>query len=260
VADTAVDMGIKREHLHGYPAESLGGLEEGVSPLEMATAYGTIASGGYRNRPTAITKVEFPNGKSELPRRWKVRRTKVFEDGMTYEATKILEQNIQRGTGTRAATGCPAAGKTGTTDRNTDAWFAGFTPRLATAVWVGYPNDRTEMHTLFFGGPVDGGTFPAAIWGTYMRSIIGNYCGSFPQPKEPFVASPFFGEYSSTGGGRLGYGEGEDESSIPEAPTIEEPEPTEPEAEEDTAPSGGTEFDPEQYESAPQEPPETEEP
>jgi penicillin-binding protein 1A len=79
VADTAVDMGIKREHVHGYPAESLGGLEEGVSPLEMATAYGTIASGGYRNRPTAITKVAFPNGKSELPRRWKVRRTKVFE-------------------------------------------------------------------------------------------------------------------------------------------------------------------------------------
>jgi penicillin-binding protein 1A len=256
VADTAVDMGIKREHVKGYPAESLGGLEEGVSPLEMATAYGTIASGGYRNRPTAITKVTSPDGRSELPSRWKVRRTKVFEDGMTYEATKILEQNIQGGTGTRAATGCPAAGKTGTTDRNTDAWFAGFTPRLATAVWVGYPNDRTEMHTLFFGGPVDGGTFPAAIWGTYMKSIIGGFCGSFPQPKEPFVASPFFGEYASTGGGKLGLGdgEGEDEEST-EEPT--EPETDEPE---DTAPSGGTEFDPEQYESEPQDAPDTEAP
>jgi penicillin-binding protein 1A len=256
VADTAVDMGIKREHVHGYPAEALGGLEEGVSPLEMATAYATIASGGYRNRPTAITKVEFEGtGKSELPRRWKVRRTKVFEDGMTYEATKILEQNIQRGTGTRAATGCPAAGKTGTTDRNTDAWFAGFTPRLATAVWVGYPNDRTEMHTLFYGGPVDGGTFPAAIWGTYMKSIIGRFCGSFPLPKEPFSASPFFGEYASTGGGKLGYGDTQDESTT-EEPVA--PEPTA--APEDTAPSGGTEFDPEQYESAPQDPPDTEAP
>ena len=253
VADTAVDMGIRREHVKGYPAESLGGLEEGVSPLEMATAYGTIASGGYRNRPTAITKVTFPDGDSDLPRRWKVRRTKVFEDGMTYEATKILEQNIQRGTGGRAATGCPAAGKTGTTDSNTDAWFAGFTPRLATAVWVGYPNDRTEMHTLFFGGPVDGGTFPAAIWGTYMKSIIGNFCGSFKQPKEPFVASPFFGEYATTGGGRLGYGsDEEDTSEVPVAPAPEVPE--------DTAPSGGTEFDPEQYESAPQDPPDTEAP
>jgi penicillin-binding protein 1A len=259
VADTAVDMGIRRDHVKGYPAESLGGLEEGVSPLEMATAYGTIASGGYRNRPTAITKVTFPNGKSELPRRWRVKRTKVFEDGMTYEATKILEQNIQGGTGTRAATGCPAAGKTGTTDRNTDAWFAGFTPRLATAVWVGYPNDRTEMHTLFYGGPVDGGTFPAAIWGAYMKSVKGKFCGSFKPPKEPFSSSAFFGEYASTGGGKLGYGSGEDDST--EAPVAPEPtEPTEPSEPEDTAPSGGTEFDPEQYESEPQGPPDTDEP
>jgi penicillin-binding protein 1A len=250
VADTAVDMGIKREHVKGYPAESLGGLEEGVSPLEMATAYGTIASGGYRNRPTAITKVEFPDGKSELPRRWRVKRTKIFTDGQTYEATKILEANIQGGTGGRAATGCPAAGKTGTTDRNTDAWFAGFTPRLATAVWVGYPNDRTEMHTLFFGGPVDGGTFPAAIWGAYTKSIMGGFCGSFPPPKEPFVSQPFFGDYSSSGGNKLGLGDDpEPESDEPEEDTEE---PQEPES-----PSGGTEFDPEQYESAPQDAPDT---
>ncbi len=260
VADTAVDMGIKREHVKGYPAESLGGLEEGVSPLEMATAYGTIASGGYRNRPTAITKVEFPDRKSELPRRWKVKRTKIFTDGQTYEATKILEQNIQRGTGGRAATGCPAAGKTGTTDRNTDAWFAGFTPRLATAVWVGYPNDRTEMHTLFYGGPVDGGTFPAAIWGVYMKSIIGGFCGSFPLPKEPFVSQPFFGEYSSSGSNKLGYsGEGDDDSSTDDAVPAPEPVPEEDTGTEE-APSGGTEFDPEQYESAPQGEPETEAP
>ncbi len=256
VADTAVDMGIKREHVHGYPAESLGGLEEGVSPLEMATAYATIASGGYRNRPTAITKVEFPDRKSELPRRWRVHRTKVFTDGQTYEATKILEANIQGGTGTRAATGCPAAGKTGTTDRNTDAWFAGFTPRFATAVWVGYPNDRTEMHTLFYGGPVDGGTFPAAIWGTYMKSIIGSFCGSFDQPKEAFVSEPFFGDYSSNGGNKLGLS---DESDQSEEPKTDEPEQPEQQPDEQ-APSGGTEFDPEQYESPPQEAPATESP
>ena len=254
VADTAVDMGIKREHVLGYPAESLGGLDEGVSPLEMATAYGTIASGGYRNRPTAITKVEFPDGKSELPRRWRVKRTKIFTDGQTYEATKILEANIQGGTGGRAATGCPAAGKTGTTDRNTDAWFAGFTPRFATAVWVGYPNDRTEMHTLFFGGPVDGGTFPAAIWGAYTKSIMGSFCGSFPLPKEPFVSQPFFGDYASTGGNKLGF------SEEPDEPETDEPEEDEETQQEDDAPSGGTEFDPEQYESAPQDPPDTETP
>jgi penicillin-binding protein 1A len=258
VADTAVDMGIKREHVKGYPAESLGGLEEGVSPLEMATAYGTIASGGYRNRPTAITKVEFPDGKSELPRRWRVKRTKIFTDGQTYEATKILEANIQGGTGGRAATGCPAAGKTGTTDRNTDAWFAGFTPRLATAVWVGYPNDRTEMHTLFYGGPVDGGTFPAAIWGAYTKSIMGNFCGSFPLPKEAFVSQPFFGDYASNGGNRLGLGDESDDTEAPEPTEPEEEEEEQPE--EPEAPSGGTEFDPEQYESAPQDAPDTESP
>jgi penicillin-binding protein 1A len=258
VADTAVAMGIRREHVKGYPAESLGGLEEGVSPLEMATAYGTIASGGYRNRPTAITKVEFPDRKSELPRRWKVRRKKAFTDGQTYEATKILEQNIQSGTGTRAATGCPAAGKTGTTDRNTDAWFAGFTPRLATAVWVGYPNDRTEMHTLFYGGPVDGGTFPAAIWGAYMKSIIGGFCGSFPPPKEPFVSQPFYGEYSSSGGDRLGYSSDDDVTSTEDVAPAPAPEPEG--NGNDEAPSGGTEFDPEQYESAPQGPPDTDAP
>ena len=254
VADTAVDMGIRREHVKGYPAESLGGLEEGVSPLEMATAYATIASGGYRNRPTAITKVEFAGRpKVKLPRRWRVNRTKVFEDGMTYEATKILQQNIQRGTGTRAATGCPAAGKTGTTDLNTDAWFAGFTPRLSTAVWVGYPNDRTQMNGLFYGGNVDGGTFPAAIWGAYMKSVIGGFCGDFPLPKVPFSSSPFFGEYATTGGGKLGYGNGESDSS-PESTT---PEPETPAPPSTGDPSGGTEFDPEQYESPPQDAPET---
>jgi penicillin-binding protein 1A len=261
VAETAVDMGIKREHVHGYPAESLGGLEEGVSPLEMATAYSTIASGGYRNRPTAITKVSFDHHahKPELPKRWRVKRTKVFPDGVTYEATKILEQNIQAGTGTRANIGCPAAGKTGTTDHNTDAWFVGFTPRLTTAVWVGYPNDRTEMTGLFYGANVDGGTFPAAIWGAYMKSIIGGFCGAFPLPKEPFQSSPFFGEYSTTGGSRLGYGTGTDSTTTPTTPTTPAPvaPAPAPETQQPSSPSGGAQYDPEQYESPPQQPPDT---
>ena len=74
VKQAAWDLGI-RSKLNGYPAETLGGLEDGVSPLEMANAYATIASGGFRNRPTAITRVTFPDGHKELPARWKVRRT-----------------------------------------------------------------------------------------------------------------------------------------------------------------------------------------
>jgi penicillin-binding protein 1A len=258
VADTAVDMGIKRRHVHGYPAESLGGLENGVSPLEMATAYATIASGGYRNRPTAITKVEFEStGKSELPRRWRPHRTKVFPDGVTYEATKILEANIQGGTGTHANIGCPAGGKTGTTDLNTDAWFVGFTPRLATAVWVGYPNDRTQMNGLYFGRNVDGGTFPADIWGAYMSQAKGKFCGAFPQPKEPFVSQPFYGEYATSGGNKLGYGDQtEDDVPSTEDSTTTEPTPT-PTPDDNT---GGTQFDPDQYESPPQGDPNTQPP
>jgi penicillin-binding protein 1A len=201
VKQAARDMGI-RSVLHGYPAETLGGLTDGVSPLEMADAYATIASGGYRNRPTAITKVVFPDGRSELPDVWKVRRVRAFEDGVAAKAREILEENIQKGTGTRANIGCPAAGKTGTTDEFTDAWFVGFTPRLTTAVWVGYPKERVQMRTLYHGGPVAGGTFPAEIWAAYMKQAKGKYCGDFKPPTTPFHSSPFFGHYATTGGGK----------------------------------------------------------
>jgi penicillin-binding protein 1A len=198
VKQTARMMGITSP-LHGYCAETLGGLSNGVSPLEMADAYATIASGGYRNRPRIIRKVTFADGHTELPAAWRVKRTKVFSDGVTYEATKILQDNVNAGTGTHANLGCPQGGKTGTTDHNTDAWFVGFTPRLATAVWVGYPNARIEMNTLYHGGPVDGGTYPADIWHAYMEKAIGKFCGPFPRPKQPFTSQPFFGHYATTG-------------------------------------------------------------
>jgi penicillin-binding protein 1A len=221
----------------------------------MATAYATIADGGYRNRPTLITKVTFPDGTSELPRRWRVHRVKAFPDGVTHKATEILEQNIHAGTGTHANIGCPAGGKTGTTDKNTDAWFVGFTPRLSTAVWVGYPNDRTEMNGLYFGRNVDGGTYPADIWGAYMKQAKGSFCGPFSQPKEPFQSSPFFGKYSRSGGG--------DDTSegstgvTPTTPTAP-PSASTPEPDAGTNGTGGAEpFDPGAYESPPQEPPAT---
>jgi penicillin-binding protein 1A len=198
VRQTARMLGVTSP-LHGYCAESLGGLSNGVSPLEMADAYATIASGGYRNRPRIIRKVTFPDGHSELPAPWRVKRTKVFSDGVTYEATKILQDNVNAGTGTHANIGCPQGGKTGTTDHNTDAWFVGFTPRLSTAVWVGYPNSRIEMNGLYHGANVDGGTYPADIWHAYMQQAVGKFCGPFPQPKEPFVSKPFFGHYATGG-------------------------------------------------------------
>jgi penicillin-binding protein 1A len=263
VKKTARDMGITST-LKGYPAETLGGLENGVSPLEMATAYASIASGGYRLRPTAIKKIKFPDGRveqgKELPKRFRVKKVRIFEDGVAAEGREILEQNITGGTGGKAAIGCPAAGKTGTTDGNTDAWFVGFTPRYTTAVWVGYPKDDIQMNTLYFGGPVDGGTYPAAMWGDYMSRIKGDFCGDFEPPESPFVSSPFFGKYSKSGGGLM---EGDDESTdsttTPDATGTGDE--TEPEATGETEPDQGADgFDPDQYESEPQQPPETEEP
>ncbi|UUY04609.1 transglycosylase domain-containing protein [Svornostia abyssi] len=197
VTQAARDMGIKSK-LNSFPAEGLGGLEYGVSPLEMANAYATLASGGWRNKPKAITKVTFPDG--EVDDLSKPRRHKAFTDGEVYEITKILEANITGGTGTKANIGCPAGGKTGTTDNHRDAWFVGYTPRLATSTWVGYPDRQIEMTSTYFGGPVAGGTFPAEIWGDYMRVAKRDFCGDFPQPKTPFAGSSFSGKYQKQGG------------------------------------------------------------
>ena len=195
VRETAEMMGITSP-LDGLPAEGLGGLRVGVSPLEMANAYATLASGGIRNEPKGIVRVEFPDGKSDEP--GKPKRERVFTDGQTYEVTKILEQNVEGGTGTAADIGCPAAGKTGTTDGFNDAWFVGYTPKLSSAVWVGYPNALTEMSSVH-GISVAGGTFPAMIWHDYMNVAKGSSCDEFPQPTTPAAFSPFSGKYESSG-------------------------------------------------------------
>jgi len=245
VKQTARDMGI-RSRLFGYPAETLGGLTDGVSPLEMANAYATIASGGFRNRPTAITKVIFPDGREELRDRWKVRHERVFTDGVAAKATDLLQENIIAGTGPKAAIGCPAAGKTGTTDEFTDAWFVGFTPRLSTAVWVGYPKERVQMLGLYYGTNVAGGTFPAEIWGAYMKEAKGKFCGDFADPTVPFTATPFFGEYASTGK----VSEDDDEGLDPTLPEDKKPKP---EDKPESGTGGDDEgFDPDAYESPPQ--------
>lgn len=191
VAKAAKDLGITSP-LQGYPSETLGGLEKCCSPLEMANAYATIVGGGYRNTPKAITEVRFPNGKvDDLS---KPVRKKVFAASAMYEIVKILEMNISRpGTGGRAKTGCPVGGKTGTTDKNSDAWFVGFSPRLATATWVGFPQGRVPMGPLFQGQNVDGGTFPAQIWGQYMKAAAGKFCGKFKAPEQKFQSRAFKG-------------------------------------------------------------------
>ncbi len=112
---------------------------------------------------------------------------------MAAEATQILEENIEKGTGTAANIGCPAGGKTGTTDDFTDAWFVGFTPRLTTSVWVGHAGLPKTMP----GG--SGGVVAAPIWGQYMKVAKGGFCGDFPKPTEPFESKQFNGKLSRSG-------------------------------------------------------------
>jgi penicillin-binding protein 1A len=188
-------MGVTTK-LDGLPAEGLGGLRIGVSPLEMADAYATLASGGIHHKPVAITRIEFPDGKTD--NLGKVQGNRVMTDGQAMEVTKVLKANVQGGTGVAANYGCPAGGKTGTTDNFTDAWFVGFEPRMATAVWVGYPKASIQMRSVH-GISVAGATFPSQIWHNFMQVAHRGYCQDFPAPTTPFVSQPWYGKYSKGG-------------------------------------------------------------
>jgi penicillin-binding protein 1A len=229
VCETAKLLGITT-HLDCYPAEGLGGLTLGVTPLEMAGAYATLASGGIRHRPTGIERVVFPDGKSEDLASGEGKR--VLTDGEAYAVTTVLKANVQGGTGTAANYGCPAAGKTGTTDEAKDAWFVGYTPELSAAVWVGYPDAGVAMPGA------QGGTYAAPVWHDFMLPAHGDYCDDFPEPTELAESSPFFGKYSSTGSARTG--EYYDPSGTTTTPDQK--------------------YDPRFYEQAPLDPPKTETP
>jgi penicillin-binding protein 1A len=188
VTATAHAMGITSP-LTDFPSEALGAVA--VSPLEMADAYATLASGGVHHPSSAISKVVFPDG--SVVNLGTPRGNRVFSPGEAYAATQVLKTVIQSGTGTAANYGCPAAGKTGTTSSFTDAYFDGYTPQLTTAVWVGYPNATESMANGF------GGTLAAPIWHDYMASASDGYCGEFPTPADRWHGRAFVGKYSTTG-------------------------------------------------------------
>jgi penicillin-binding protein 1A len=214
----------------GAYVPSLGLGSADVSPLEMASAYATLAAGGVYSKPRAIRKVVFPDGKVDTS--WgDVKRRRVIPDGVAYEVTKILEQNVQYGTGTRAQLGRPAAGKTGTTDGHGDAWFCGYTPNLTTTVWVGYPGARIPMEWQFYGGPVAGGTFPAQIWGEFMgRALAYSPPQDWQTPTQFAVYEPFSGQYALSGA------TSDDQSTDDEKVDEEEKEKEEEQAEEPVEP------------------------
>jgi penicillin-binding protein 1A len=171
VAAVARKMGITVPDEEVVPSIGLGAIS--VSPLEMAEAYATLASGGVHSEPMAITKVVLPGGIEDTSDAgWgKPKRERVLADWVAAEVTRILEDNVQAGTGTGAAINWPVAGKTGTTDNHADAWFSGYTRQLQTTVWVGYPQAQIPMENVH-GISVAGGTFPAEIWRRFMSAAM----------------------------------------------------------------------------------------
>ena len=167
-------LGIK-SRLNDYFAIGLGA--EAVNPLEMARAFSTFANAGRRidgsifeNRPRAIVSV---TKEGERPKQNKIVQRPVLNPEKAKLINQILQRVVTSGTGRQAAlSDRPAAGKTGTTENFGDAWFVGYTPQLAVAVWVGYPNSLTPMLTEYDGEPVAGGTFPARIWKSFMEWAV----------------------------------------------------------------------------------------
>ena len=167
-------MGI-RTHVSRNPAMVLGGLKQGVTPLEMAKSYETLAQKGnvvtgslapYDGGPVTFTRVEGGN----IDDKNKVKHKRAIPENIAEQATQILSTVVTSGTGRAAQIGEFAAGKTGTTENYQDAWFVGFDDDLTVAVWVGYPEGAKPMETEYRGEPVAGGTFPAEIWHDFMVS------------------------------------------------------------------------------------------
>ena len=183
----AKDMGVKSP-LEPFPAYALGGTAECCTVLEMSNAYGTIADGGVHHDPTGIERVEFPNGDEDVLEDSEGKR--VVSDGVAYTVADVMKGTLVSGTAAGHGISCPAAGKTGTTEEQSDAWFVGYTPHVSTAVWTGNPNARVPL-------PGYGADLSAPIWHDYMEVAASEPCDDFPEPEQPANLSPYFSEHTS---------------------------------------------------------------
>jgi penicillin-binding protein 1A len=237
VVRAARKMGVRSAPMDAVPAVGLGAAS--VSPLEMAAAYATLAAGGVYSKPIAIRRVVLPNGKNDTKAGWgKQKHERVMPDWVAAEVTRILEQNVLSGTGyPNAVIGRPAAGKTGTTDNHADAWFAGYTPDLQATVWVGHPKGQVPMLDVH-GIRVAGGTFPAEIWGKFMRAALADEPVQSWRPAQSYPVWRYFsGEwafkgstYTSYDGGSSGSSSGSTGGSTYTPPSSPAPAPPPPAA------------------------------
>jgi penicillin-binding protein 1A len=185
VARMAKRTGIRSPVSNNY-AMILGGLRIGVSPLDMAHAYETFATGGLKvfnpllgspnGGPIGIDSIDCNDcAHTGIPAHLanKPLLKRILPADVAETVQEMLQGPVQSGTATAAAiSGVTVAGKTGTTSNYGDAWFIGWTPQLTTAVWVGYPDKLVPMNTQYDGGPVEGGTWPAIIWHAFMVQAL----------------------------------------------------------------------------------------
>ena len=164
VVETAQKMGISTLETEGKYTDAnlsmaIGGLSHGVSPLEMASAYGVFATNGILCKPFALLKITDANGQTLYENETVAKR--VMDPKPIYSTVDMMKDVLIWGSGGGMGIGRPAAGKTGTTDNYVDAWFVGFTPDLSTAVWVGDDNNRTLDN-------MSGSGTPLSIWHDFM--------------------------------------------------------------------------------------------
>jgi membrane peptidoglycan carboxypeptidase len=181
VAEMAEKLGIPKiapDNL--VPAMALGAAE--VRPIDMASAYATLADLGEYHKPTFFEKIDHRSGRAVIGEPSKPERR--VSAALAWQVNDILKGVIRGGTGTAANIGRPAAGKTGTNQAYRDAWFVGYTPQLAVAVWMGYPDAQREMYNVM-GRRVSGGSFPAQVWHDFMAAAMANQEPlDWPKPPE----------------------------------------------------------------------------
>lgn len=207
VARQAKAMGINTQ-ISRNTAMILGGLREGVTPLEMAYAYTSIANEGRKpvgtlaptdNSPVAIDKV-VQNGKLFRKQRDRTKYERVFSQQVGRDAQTAMRSVVVSGTGKKADPGFWVAGKTGTTENYGDAWFVGFSDELSVAIWVGYPDKTVPMLDQFGGEPVAGGTFPALIFQNFIRqahAILAAHRAGKDGPTDAVTATTGPADYGS---------------------------------------------------------------
>jgi penicillin-binding protein 1A len=191
VVEEAHEMGITSE-IEAYPSTAIGGLGEGVTPLEMASAYSTLPNQGVHMKPYLVERVtKEENGEEIVVEEHRLRDQQALTRDEAAVVTQALRRVITDGTASYyhdldEEIGRPSAGKTGTTNNFVDAWYVGFIPQLTTSVWVGYPEERTPMVNINGLPEINGENYPLDIWSLYMQSAVGLY------PEQEFdVPSPF---------------------------------------------------------------------